>query len=365
MKRKSGGAIWGLILILFGISIASNSLGIFNVTIFFNGWWTLFIIIPCIIGICNGDSKKKTSNIIGLIVGVFLLLSQWDLVPWSLFGPLMFAGIFITIGARLIFSDNAKKKNDARDKQAHYYQEDIWVDYSGQQDGYTENYYEQSSTNTDNSPFNNNTAYTDNDPFAGNNGYREDTINKDRNDASNAGYASENSNYDQQGNYQFYSGSNSNNANTNNANINNNANYNKGVYNNQRTKDYRNYRDGGPESGANTGASSDRIACTAIFSGKSLKYDYEAFGGGIFSVVFGGIDLDLRHAVIHNDVTIEAKVLFGGMDIILPDNARVVVDNTGIFGGVDNKKKNPPISNEYIPTIYLNVTCIFGGVDIK
>ena len=43
--------ILGLILILIGIVIGTNSLGITNINIFFSGWWTLFIIIPCFIGL--------------------------------------------------------------------------------------------------------------------------------------------------------------------------------------------------------------------------------------------------------------------------------------------------------------------------
>ncbi len=39
----------GLILIAIGVIIGLNTLNITDINIFFDGWWTLFIIIPSII----------------------------------------------------------------------------------------------------------------------------------------------------------------------------------------------------------------------------------------------------------------------------------------------------------------------------
>ena len=38
--------IWGLALVAFGIILGLKSLKIIDFDIFFDGWWTLFIIIP-------------------------------------------------------------------------------------------------------------------------------------------------------------------------------------------------------------------------------------------------------------------------------------------------------------------------------
>ena len=45
-----------------------NALSIAYIDIFFDGWWTLFIIIPCFIGLFN--DRDRTGNLIGLVVGV-------------------------------------------------------------------------------------------------------------------------------------------------------------------------------------------------------------------------------------------------------------------------------------------------------
>ena len=47
--------IWGLVLITLGIIIGLNAFEIINVDIFFDGWWTLFIIVPCFIGIITEE----------------------------------------------------------------------------------------------------------------------------------------------------------------------------------------------------------------------------------------------------------------------------------------------------------------------
>ena len=42
--------LWGVVLILVGGIFALNAFGVTDVEVFFDGWWTLFIIVPCFIG---------------------------------------------------------------------------------------------------------------------------------------------------------------------------------------------------------------------------------------------------------------------------------------------------------------------------
>ena len=43
--------LWGIVFITLGIVIALNALDITDINLFFYGWWTLFIIITCLIGL--------------------------------------------------------------------------------------------------------------------------------------------------------------------------------------------------------------------------------------------------------------------------------------------------------------------------
>lgn len=98
----------GIILIILGIILGLNSLNITNIDIFFNGWWTLFIIIPCFIRLFD-NTKSKSRNIIGLIIGISLLLSSHNLISFEIIVKLILPFILVSIGLSLIFNKNNKK----------------------------------------------------------------------------------------------------------------------------------------------------------------------------------------------------------------------------------------------------------------
>lgn len=102
----------------------------------------------------------------------------------------------------------------------------------------------------------------------------------------------------------------------------------------------------------------------ATFSGQNLNFDGEKFSGTDLTAVFGGIKCDLRNANIEDDVVINVSSIFGGTEIYIPEDVKVKVKSTSIFGGVDEKKKNK-IESAEAHTIYINATCLFGGAEIK
>lgn len=38
--------LWGLFFVALAIIIGLNSVGLININLFFDGWWTVFIIVP-------------------------------------------------------------------------------------------------------------------------------------------------------------------------------------------------------------------------------------------------------------------------------------------------------------------------------
>ena len=203
MKRISD-IMWGLILIIIGVILGGNALDIFNINLFFDGWWTLFIIVPTFIGLVT--ERDKTGNIIGLIIGLLLLLSCRGLFDFKLIWKLIFPLIFVIIGLSLIFKNNINKEVSEKIKKLN------------------------------------------------------------ENLSSNDGY-------------------------------------------------------------------------TATFSGQNLNFDGEEFKGSNLNAIFGGIKLDLRKAIINEDIVINASSIFGGIDIYIPDNCKVKIKSNSIFGGVSNNKK--------------------------
>ena len=76
--KKTSNIIWGCVLILLGIILALNALGLTNINIFFDGWWTIFIIVPCVIALFK--EKEKMHSVIGIIIGVSLLLACQEVI---------------------------------------------------------------------------------------------------------------------------------------------------------------------------------------------------------------------------------------------------------------------------------------------
>ena len=107
MNRVSN-ILWGFVLIIIGIIFGLNALNIADINIFFDGWWTLFIIVPCFIDLFKNESK--TGNIIGLIIGVALLLSCRGILDIGMIFKLIVPFILVCIGLSIIFKDSLNKK---------------------------------------------------------------------------------------------------------------------------------------------------------------------------------------------------------------------------------------------------------------
>ena len=124
--KKIGNVLWGIVLIVIGLIIGGNSLGITDINIFFEGWWTLFIIIPCFIGLFKDN--EKTGDIIGLLIGIALLLGCQNILDFDLIWKLAFPTILIIIGVSIIFKDilggevssKIKKLNEKRNGENSY-----------------------------------------------------------------------------------------------------------------------------------------------------------------------------------------------------------------------------------------------------
>ena len=102
MKHKIRSVLWGIFFIVIGALFALNALEITDIDIFFDGWWTLFIIIPSVIGLFT--EKDKTGNLIGVAIGVFLLLCSRDILSFSMLWKLLVPAIIMIIGLKMIFS---------------------------------------------------------------------------------------------------------------------------------------------------------------------------------------------------------------------------------------------------------------------
>lgn len=107
MNQNKNTVIWGLIIMAVGIIFLGNSTNIWNIEIFFEGWWTLFIIIPSLTGLF----KKQTiySSILGLTIGILLLIAAQGIITWEMVGKIFIPILLIVIGFSLVFKKSHKK----------------------------------------------------------------------------------------------------------------------------------------------------------------------------------------------------------------------------------------------------------------
>lgn len=231
MKNTVSKTTGGILFVLFGLALAGRTFGIFDFTLFFDGWWTLFIIVPCSLGL--SERNNRTPSIIGLGVGILLLLSAQGIFEWYMFMKLLIAFIFVVIGFSLIFKGNQRKE-------------------------YLDNCSDTNRTN--------------------HNGYNH---------------------------------------------------------------------------------------FSAVLSGRNVQFVDEIFNGAIISSILGNVQLDLRNAVLNKNAVIETTCILGGVDIFVPSNAKVVVNCTPILAGVDSDVITPLNTSGEIYTLFINGTCILGGIEVK
>lgn len=246
MRNRIGNVLWGFVFIVIGIGFLGNILWGWNFELFFDGWWTLFIIVPC--GISIIQRGPGVGNLVGISIGILLLLSEvYDSYD---FGQLIIPAVFIIIGLNIILKSSG---------------------YHHTGDGYR------------------------------NQKEHIDDINNEKNT------------------HTYYS-----------KDINQNRNY-KG---NQ---------------------------ATSVLSSKVIDFNDQFFDGITLNSVLGAITLDLRKAEIKDRSYIDVAAVLGGVDIVVPTDVEIRVEQVPILGGVSNK----PYTGNYTSIIYLNATCILGGVTIK
>lgn len=116
-----------------------------------------------------------------------------------------------------------------------------------------------------------------------------------------------------------------------------------------------------------SGASTQtRLQETAIFSAVKRRVDSTGFEGGELSSVFGGIEVDLRRSTIVGEATLEANAVFGGIELRVPDEWKIVIHGFAAFGAYEDKTVPPrPEPGVIAPVLIVRGTTAFGGVSVR
>lgn len=217
--------IWGSILVIAAVLMVLDSLNVLSFNLFFDGWWTLFIIVPSVAALLEG---KILDGLQGIAIGAIFLLCAREILSWDMVWKLALPIIIAIIGIRMIFSSTRRNKVEKEIRK-------IKID----------------------------------------------------------------------------------------------------------NKDFQNG--------------------TAVFCGTEMNFDDVVFNGANLAAVFGGVDCDLSRAIIDRDCVIRATCVFGGIDIKVPSNVKVVTNTACVFGGIDVNRDN----KDGAYTIYVEGACVFGGIDVQ
>ncbi|MCE1190455.1 MAG: cell wall-active antibiotics response protein [Ignavibacteria bacterium] len=113
--------------------------------------------------------------------------------------------------------------------------------------------------------------------------------------------------------------------------------------------------------------SSERLDDVSIFGGGHKTINTQEFKGGNITAIFGGSEIDLTDCKLApGENILDIVVIFGGIELIVPEDWKILIDVTPIFGGFSNKYRRDP--NMVVdPTALLRIkgTVIFGGGEIK
>ena len=102
--------IWGVAIIALGLIFGLNALGLFNIDIFFDGWWTLFIIVPSVISLFT--EKDKLASLGFLAAGIILLLAAQDVFSYDVAWKVILAVLLVIAGLGLIIKSTFRNQND-------------------------------------------------------------------------------------------------------------------------------------------------------------------------------------------------------------------------------------------------------------
>ena len=105
------------------------------------------------------------------------------------------------------------------------------------------------------------------------------------------------------------------------------------------------------------------LSGVAILGGVSRGNNSRAFRGADLLAIMGGYQLDLRQAAIHGDAVIDVFVMWGGIEIRVPEDWSVSSRIVPLMAGVEDKTRAPQGATDH--RLQLRGFALMGGVEIK
>jgi len=103
----------------------------------------------------------------------------------------------------------------------------------------------------------------------------------------------------------------------------------------------------------------------AVFSSVDRRISTPGFQGGQCTAIFGSCKYDLRDAQMQGrEAVLTSYALFGGVEVLVPDDWEVVSRGFAVFGSVGDRTRHPSTSPDK-KTLILDGAAVFGSVQAK
>lgn len=111
----------------------------------------------------------------------------------------------------------------------------------------------------------------------------------------------------------------------------------------------------------------DFIEDTSIFGGSETSFNSKNFKGGKITSVFGGSKIDFSESEMSEEgAVLDMFCLFGGNELVIPNDWTVVNESFVIFGGyADKRSRSATEQNDPKKLLKIKGSVIFGGSEVK
>lgn len=107
----------------------------------------------------------------------------------------------------------------------------------------------------------------------------------------------------------------------------------------------------------------DWISAISVLSGVKRTSNAQDFRGGDLTALMGGCEIDLRRASMSAPASFDVFVLWGGIEIRVPDDWTVDLRGQPIMGGFVDSTRPPALATE--KRLVIRGVVLMGGLEIK
>jgi hypothetical protein len=109
--------------------------------------------------------------------------------------------------------------------------------------------------------------------------------------------------------------------------------------------------------------SADSISGFAVLAGFERTSNSQNFRGGDLTAVMGGCEIDLRQASMRAPASIDVFVMWGGIEIRVPEDWTVDLRGVPVLAGFVDKTRPPAMATD--KRLVIRGMALMGGVEIK